>query len=151
MRGVWFFSCAWRGVGWIEVFFCTGQQWRLKIFVCSWVKVFLHVADQISTTPCPTHIKWPLLLERRIKCLYPGIRDHSEITTIENSLLSNVLDHQVAACVKTDFLSIFLYILIMLQPTLESSELKTYTWGGTQIMSILRGGHPEAPDFAGEN
>ncbi len=32
-----------------------------------------------------------------------------------HSLLSNVLDHQVAACVKTDFLSIFLYILIMFE------------------------------------
>ncbi len=31
------------------------------------------------------------------------------------SLLSNVLDHQVAAYVKTDFLSIFLYILIMFE------------------------------------
>ncbi len=36
-------------------------------------------------------------------------------STFTNSLLSNVLDHQVAACVKTDFLSIFLYILIMFE------------------------------------
>ncbi len=35
--------------------------------------------------------------------------------SIVHSLLSNVLDLQVSACVKTDFLSIFLYILIMFE------------------------------------
>ncbi len=45
------------------------------------------------------------------------------ITIIINSLLSNVLDHQVAADVKGDFLSNFLYILIIFKWQIHKDDV----------------------------
>ncbi len=42
---------------------------------------------------------------------------------LSNSLLSKVLDHQVAAYVKGDFLSNFLYILIIFKRQIPKDDL----------------------------
>ncbi len=45
------------------------------------------------------------------------------ILDVGNSLLSEVLDHQVAAYVKGDFLSNFLYILIIFKQPIPKDDL----------------------------
>ncbi len=68
----------------------------------------------MTQTFCPVTdlISWTLVLKHE-----------PEDWIQSNSQLSEVLDHQVAACVKGDFLSNFLYILIIFKQQIPKDDL----------------------------